>query len=67
MLAAREQLVFEWCRKQGLAVAFMLAGGYIGEQLDADGLIDLHRLTISAAAESGRIGPGSSFQFRSFP
>jgi acetoin utilization deacetylase AcuC-like enzyme len=67
MLAARERLVFEWCRRQGLAVAFMLAGGYIGEQLDADGLVDLHRLTISAAVESGRGGPGNSFQCGSVP
>ncbi len=67
ILAARERLVFDWCRKQGLAVAFMLAGGYIGEHLDADGLVDLHRLTISAAAESGRVGPGSLFQVGSVP
>jgi acetoin utilization deacetylase AcuC-like enzyme len=55
VLAAREQLVFNWCHTQGLAIAFMLAGGYIGEQLDAPGLVDLHRLTLSAAAESSLI------------
>ena len=52
MLAARERLVFSWCRKQGLPVAFSLAGGYIGKKLDEPGLVDLHRLTLSAAAES---------------
>jgi acetoin utilization deacetylase AcuC-like enzyme len=53
MLAARERLVFEWCRREGLPVAFMLAGGYIGEHLDADGLVDLHRLTLLAAVGCG--------------
>ena len=31
----------------------VLAGGYLGPGLDADGLVDLHRLTVSAAADSG--------------
>lgn len=52
MLAARERLVFDCCLQQGLPLAFMLAGGYIGEHLDADGLVGLHRLTLSAAAQS---------------
>lgn len=50
ILASREQIVFDWCRQQGLPVAFSLAGGYIGEKLDQQGLVDLHRLTLSAAA-----------------
>ena len=53
ILAARETLVFEWCRQKAAAVAFVLAGGYIGWGLDAHGLVDLHRLTLSAAAEPG--------------
>jgi len=53
ILAAREALVFEWCRQKAAAVAFVLAGGYIGWNLDADGLVDLHRLTLAAAATSG--------------
>jgi acetoin utilization deacetylase AcuC-like enzyme len=52
MLAAREQLVFEWCRQQGLPVAFSLAGCYIGQRLDRQGLVNLHRLTLTAAAQS---------------
>jgi acetoin utilization deacetylase AcuC-like enzyme len=52
MLAAREQLVFDWCQQQGLPLAFSLAGCYIGQELDQHGLVDLHRLTLSAAAQS---------------
>jgi acetoin utilization deacetylase AcuC-like enzyme len=50
MLAAREAMVFDWCRSRGIPVAFVLAGGYISERLDERGLVALHRLTISAAA-----------------
>lgn len=52
ILAMRERRVFEWCRQQRLPVAFSLAGGYIGEQLDQQGLIDLHRLTLIEAARA---------------
>lgn len=55
LLAEREQLVFDWCRQRGLPVAFLLAGGYIGEKLDAPGLVELHRLTLSAAARSSSV------------
>jgi len=51
-LAARERIVFDWCRQQTLPIAFFLAGGYIGEALDQRGLVDLHRLTLSAAARA---------------
>ena len=57
MLATRERIVFDWCRQQSLPVAFSLAGGYIGEKLDQQGLIDLHRLTLSAAARGGPVQP----------
>jgi hypothetical protein len=57
ILAERERLVFEWCRDHTAAVAFVLAGGYIGWGLDATGLVDLHRLTLAAAAECGLGGP----------
>ena len=52
ILAARERLVFHWCRSHAKATAFVLAGGYIGWGLDAAGLVDLHRLTLSAAVGS---------------
>jgi acetoin utilization deacetylase AcuC-like enzyme len=50
ILAAREELVFAWCGEHAAAVAFVLAGGYIGWGLDQEGLVDLHRLTLAAAA-----------------
>jgi acetoin utilization deacetylase AcuC-like enzyme len=49
ILFAREQLVFDWCRERKLAIAFVLAGGYKGDRLTEKGLVDLHRLTLSAA------------------
>lgn len=52
ILAGRERLVFEWLAGQGAAVAFVLAGGYLGPGLDAAGLVDLHRLTLAAATGS---------------
>ena len=49
-LAQRERMVFAWCRQHCSATAFVLAGGYIGWGLDIAGLVDLHRLTLAAAA-----------------
>jgi acetoin utilization deacetylase AcuC-like enzyme len=49
ILAEREQMVFEWCRRLRIPVAFVLAGGYVGDNLDQAGLVDLHRLTLAAA------------------
>ena len=50
ILERREEMVFAWCWRQRLPVAFVLAGGYTGPGLDEDGLVALHRLTITAAA-----------------
>jgi acetoin utilization deacetylase AcuC-like enzyme len=50
ILAQREQMVFDWCRRRTLPMAFVLAGGYIGDRLEKDGVVELHRLTLSAAA-----------------
>jgi acetoin utilization deacetylase AcuC-like enzyme len=50
VLAERERIVFAWCRAQGVPVAFVLAGGYIGSKLSESALVELHRLTISSAA-----------------
>jgi hypothetical protein len=50
ILAERERLVFDWCRRLRLPVAFVLAGGYTGPALDEHGLVELHRLTLAAAA-----------------
>ena len=52
-LRAREKLVFDWCRKQELPVAFVMAGGYVRPpRMDEAKLVDLHRLTLAAAAQS---------------
>ncbi len=55
MLHERENLVFNWARGRALSLAFVLAGGYIGKKLDAAGLVDLHRLTLAAAARSAQL------------
>lgn len=50
ILARRETMVFDWCRARGLPIAFVLAGGYLGPGLSQSQLVDLHRLTLAAAA-----------------
>ena len=50
ILGERERIVFDWCKERRVPVAFVLAGGYIGERLNESGLVELHRLTLSAAA-----------------
>lgn len=52
ILATREQMVFQWCRQHRIPVAFVLAGGYVGKDLDQATLVDLHRLTIEAAVST---------------
>jgi acetoin utilization deacetylase AcuC-like enzyme len=49
-LAARERLVFDWCRERALPIAFGLGGGYTGWRLTEEQLVGLHRLTLEAAA-----------------
>ena len=50
MLRERERLVFGTFRKEGIPIAFALAGGYVGWKLSQERLVNLHRLTIEAAA-----------------
>jgi hypothetical protein len=56
MLAAREDIVFRWCARRRIPVAFALAGGYLGHGieggLDEAGLTALHRMTVGAAARA---------------
>jgi acetoin utilization deacetylase AcuC-like enzyme len=52
MLDRRESLVFDWARRRELPIAFVLAGGYTGPQLENHELVLLHRLTIEAAARA---------------
>jgi acetoin utilization deacetylase AcuC-like enzyme len=47
----REGIVFDWCREQGVPIAFVLAGGYTGRKMDEAKLVGLHRLTLSAAVK----------------
>lgn len=51
VLATREKLVFAWCRTFRIPIAFVIAGGYVGDRLTRDMLVRLHRLTIETAAE----------------
>ena len=53
VLAERERLVFDWFTSRKIPIAFVLAGGYLGGSLDRRGLVGLHRLTLSCAAEAG--------------
>ena len=42
-------LVFDWCASRRLPIAFVLAGGYLGPGLREEDIVELHRLTVSAA------------------
>ena len=53
ILVGRERRIFDWCRERDLPVGFVLAGGYVGSGLDEEGLVGLHRLTLSCAVEAG--------------
>lgn len=59
VLAEREALVFEWVVSHRIPTAWVLAGGYTSG-IDMAALVDLHRLTIAAAAVASR-------SFRAFP
>lgn len=48
-LAARESMVFAWARRERLPIAFALAGGYLWDNTPSS-LVDLHRMTLDAAA-----------------
>lgn len=50
VLAQREAMVFGWAKEHKIPVSFVLAGGYSGRKLTRSQLVDLHRLTIRAAA-----------------
>ncbi len=64
ILAEREQIVFEWLRRREIPAAFVLAGGYIGHDLDRAGLVALHRLTVSAALRPRDGGQNLGFHTR---
>jgi hypothetical protein len=45
---------------RGIPIAFVLAGGYLGPELERAGLVALHRLTLEAARAYG--GPRTAVQ-----
>jgi acetoin utilization deacetylase AcuC-like enzyme len=49
ILRERERMMFEWFRKRRIAIAFVLAGGYIGGKLSREQLVSLHRGTLEAS------------------
>jgi len=50
MLAQREDFVFSWAAQHGVPVAWVLAGGYIGQNFPMSDVVALHRFTVEAAA-----------------
>lgn len=51
ILMEREEYVFQWFRSRNIPISFVLAGGYLGVNCSKmSELVDLHRLTLSAAA-----------------
>jgi acetoin utilization deacetylase AcuC-like enzyme len=52
ILASRERMVFDRCRTTKTPIAFVLAGGYIGDDFDKTALVELHRLTLEEAARA---------------
>ena len=45
--------MFDWCREQELPIAFVMAGGYVSPpRMVKSRLVELHRLTLTAAARS---------------
>lgn len=54
LLAERERIVFDWCAKHKLPLAFGLGGGYVNQNFPRERLIALHQLTLHAAVASGR-------------
>jgi acetoin utilization deacetylase AcuC-like enzyme len=51
-LLAREAFVCEWALTQNAPLVYTMAGGYLGAELDMDGLVSLHRLTIDTFASA---------------
>jgi len=56
ILAERERIVAQWCEDSKTPAMFVLAGGYVGKNLDLDGVARLHLPTIREFARM-RIGP----------
>jgi hypothetical protein len=50
--ASSSCIVFQWAASRGRPIAFVIAGGYVGEDLSPDTLIALHRHTIASAVNA---------------
>lgn len=50
LIREREAIVFSWARRNGLPIAFVLAGGYTGYRMSHLRLARLHTITVAAAA-----------------
>lgn len=53
VLRIRENLVFSRCEQRKVPVAFVVAGGYIGNDYPVEELTGLHRMTVERAAKRG--------------
>jgi len=58
-LAEREELVFQWCQRRGIPVAFVLTGGYVERYLTKDAQVNLHQLTLEAASRAAQSSSAS--------
>ncbi len=56
VLKQREELIFNWAKRNKIPIAFAMAGGYVGDQLDQASLVALHRLTLEAAISTHQTG-----------
>ena len=49
LLGRCEELVFSWAKKNRVPIAFVLAGGYVGEGHPQEAVVAVHRQTVVAA------------------
>ena len=50
VLKERDRLVFDWCRRAGVRVAYTLGSGSLSGTMTRDRLVSLHRNTVEVAA-----------------
>jgi len=50
VLVERDRIVFEWCRRAGLRLAYTLGSGAVSGTMTRERLVSLHRNTVEAAA-----------------
>jgi acetoin utilization deacetylase AcuC-like enzyme len=72
VLRDREAAVFSWCRMRGVPIAFVLAGGYLGPELESSGLVAAPPAHSRSGvriwrSENGRLGRVRTSQYRKRP